>query len=727
MQLEELPMGYKTSGGSPQPIASPQSHTRSDSAAKLLTMPNTPNTATWRNPQTPQRSSTEKAPIDEWWHHRPAWFMYVSFFCGVIFAICHHLFYKYLDGKYADEQVAMLRYGTVLSFAAKAGLVAGVVIAFKQRIWTTVRNKFLTLAALDSLFAATEDATAFLNLDIYKSAKVAVLLAAYIWATPLVVILTSNTLSVVPALRLDNTTCQGIRTLNFTHDELEEWREPTRINGLNGLSISIWNTTSMDVAAPDWFDYYTGSSNSLIRIATQAALTGRPVSRIEANEDICGSDWDCTYVVNFTAPAYKCTELARGVGSHIKPLGGQQPPRGLDTKLLLPEGNYSYYAYTNGGDYAPEQLKGSGIGGIPNIDPPYPQTFGAFRTEPVIWIGYSERTHPNETAPQNRSMPGWNDAFIPKIIGCEHYEAEYTVLFNLTGGHQFTNVLKRKYLNRVMETNWVQGDDANDGTNDNTTAYPKQNYVYPRDLYKYRRVATYHSMGAQLRGFLNGTINSAQLNTPIEVTRADQTRLLDQRKDFFAVEDLPNAIQDFYQDMILSLFSNQQFVSVVWAAKPHVKPGANVGDASTMYPCVKSRTENRYAYRERDLWLVYSFAIALAAAGVAAGTMSILENEGVIRSTRFSSIVAATRGPALEKLGWVGSHRSGDLPNEMKNMKVGFGVAHRPNDPVVSQEGAGHHGREAQDAEELHYCFGLEGDIRQRKPTRIGSNMFRQQ
>ncbi|KAI1798706.1 hypothetical protein F4811DRAFT_558556 [Daldinia bambusicola] len=689
-----------------------------DSSANLL---NTPSTV-WRSPGTPPPFSSMMTPPRRWWHWRPAWFMYFSFIFGVACAIGHHIFYMTLDGKPAVDQLAMLRYGTVLSFAAKAGLVAAVVVAFKQRIWTTVRSKFLSVAALDSLFAAAEDASALLNIEIFRQAKIAMLLAAFVWLTPIIIILTSNTLTVETATSAENTTCSGIRTLNFTKDELEEWRNPTKSDNLYGLTMSIWNTTSFDTTSPDWFDYYTGASNPLIRVATHAAFMGQAVSKSSASVEICDSGWNCTYTINFTAPAYKCSELASGIGSGIKMLGNQKPPDGFSTKLLVPEGNYSYYAYTSGGEYSIQQMKDTSQGGVPNMKPPFPETLGAFRTEPVIWIGYSVRTNSSDVVPLNRSVPGWSDAFIPKVIGCEHYEADYTVLFNLTGGQQVTNVTNRKFLRRIIDTTWIQGTDANDGTNDNTTAQPKSNYIYPRNVHQYRRVAAFHSIGSQLRQFINGTIDSSQLNNPIGNTKADQTKLLDPRRDYFAFPTLETLVQEFYEDMILSFFSNQQFVSVVWAAKSDVISGTGAGDESTKYPCVRSRLENRYNYHARDLWIVYSIAILLAAAGVGSGTLAILENEGVLRSTRFSSIVAATRGPALEKLGWVGEER-GELPRDIKSLKVGYGIVHRANELGVLQEDMRYPERRVWDGGDVHYGFGLKGDVRQLK--REGS-MFRQ-
>lgn len=84
--------------------------------------------------------------------------------CSLIFGIVcaggHHAFYQALDGRPADHQLLMLRYGTLLAWTSKAGLSAAVVMAFRQRVWTTVRT--------------------------------AVALAVFVPLSPLIVILTAN-------------------------------------------------------------------------------------------------------------------------------------------------------------------------------------------------------------------------------------------------------------------------------------------------------------------------------------------------------------------------------------------------------------------------------------------------------------------------------------------------------------------------------------------------------
>ncbi|EMR63217.1 hypothetical protein UCREL1_9843 [Eutypa lata UCREL1] len=514
----------------------------------------------------------------------------------------------------------MLRYGSVFAFATKACLVSAVIVAYRQRIWTTVRSKMLSVAALDSLFAATEDFWALWNLEVYKQAKVAIALAILVWLAPLVIILTGNTLSVEPAFRVDNLTCPNVRTLNFVMEERENWRDPTKIGGLIGLSVSIFNSTT----------------------ATNTSEGGRP-NRIYA--------------------------------------------RHLRSWLEL------------GGDYGAAQMKEVSPGGMPIKGPPFPKNLGAFRTEPILWIGYSERVDPANIPirPEHGSpKSGWDEAFVPKIFACENYETAYTVRFNHTGGQQFTEITDREYLSPVIDTQWLQDGKSDDGTNDNTVAYPEINYVFPNDdKQHYRRVAAFHSIGSKVRFFVNGTVDSGIVSNPIADTKALQTKLLDRHHEWFPYPDLMHRVQSFAEDIVLSILSDPQFLAVVWATHPDAGPSGAMAAAddsspTMQYPCERSRFENRYRYHVSTLWAVYGVAMLVAALGIWSGTRAVGENDGDsgrLRDTRFSSIVAATRGPALEKVGWSsaggsasrwrgGDPAGADLPADVKNLKVGYGLVH---------------------------------------------------
>jgi hypothetical protein len=113
-----------------------------------------------------------------WW---PIVGMVGLFILGVMGAISHHAFYLSLDGQQATDQLTKIRYGTAWAFFTKMTLVGSVVIAYRQRIWYTLRRRAMTLGAIDGLFAAVEDPVAFCNWEMIKNAKVASLMALATW------------------------------------------------------------------------------------------------------------------------------------------------------------------------------------------------------------------------------------------------------------------------------------------------------------------------------------------------------------------------------------------------------------------------------------------------------------------------------------------------------------------------------------------------------------------
>ncbi|TQN73310.1 hypothetical protein CSHISOI_02130 [Colletotrichum shisoi] len=638
---------------------------------------------------------------NRYWH--PSWNMYFFLFAGIAFALGHHFFYARLDGTVADGQIRMLRYGAALSFLSKASLASAVILAFRQRVWMTVRRKMLTLGAVDSLFAAAEDMTAIFNVEVFRQARVAMILAIYVWCTPLVVVLTSDTLTAQPATMREDTMCPAIRTLNFSQEETNDFRTTPKILNLFELSVSMWNKTSDDQSADHFFDYWIGTSWQFEEISTSAVLGKKPMVRTNASIDICGSGYNCTFSIKFQGPGYKCEELASGVGATPRKLNGADVP--FNMSMLAPVGNHTYIAHATLGEYQNPQMNDSWPGGIPKIDPPFPPHLGALRTEPPLFFGYAHVDEPSLDQPSNMSDPRWATAYTPKVFGCEHRETEYEVDFAHTGLAQKTRVRSRRFLDRVVDTRYLPGVDAQDGTADNTTATPESNYILPKDVARYRRAMAYHSIGLQFRSFVNGTIFQPNTNANTKVL---QTRILDQH-NYLVVKDFMKEVQGLYEDIILSMFAQPRLLAVVWANDTSVKSGNEKG-ADMLYPCTRERTDIRYKYHARDLWAVYSVAILLAIIGVAFGLAAVRE-EGLVRNTRFSSIVAATRGPGLEKLPWATSPNSDHRP--VAGAKVGYGLV--PRDP---HSGAGVE----------TYGFGIEGDVKQpqreeagRTPSRLGS------
>lgn len=76
--------------------------------------------------------------------------MLVVFILGCAGAVGHHLFYSYLNGRPAKNQLTMNRYGTAFAFFTKASLVGSVVLAYRCVTTRVSYLSVLTFADLDS-------------------------------------------------------------------------------------------------------------------------------------------------------------------------------------------------------------------------------------------------------------------------------------------------------------------------------------------------------------------------------------------------------------------------------------------------------------------------------------------------------------------------------------------------------------------------------------------------
>lgn len=619
---------------------------------------------------------------DGWWEWvwrllDSRWMMYGLLLLGIAFATSHHVFYASLTGKPVDGQLMMMmRIGNLLAYISKSAMVSAIVFAYRQQIWATVKRKTLQLGTIDSLFAAADDVTALVNWEFATKAKVALSLATIVWLFPLTAILTPATLTIVPLAETQDTFCSSVRTLNFNAEKTKNWRKQTRINNYPGISLSLWNSTlpnSDKVFAPfndTFFDYWTGTTWQTTMLSTLSTFADKVVARENASVETCGASWNCSYTISFTGPGYKCSQIIRGRGNSSEKLARMRAP--FNTGDLIPDGDFSYIGHTSLGEYYSNQID-AGQGGAPTTPPPFPKHLGAFRTEPVLWIGHSDLIHADKPVP-DRSNSRWNSSFTPSIFRCEHYVTKYKVLFNHTLSEQFTTVLSRTYLRPLVNTTFLPIK-ADDGTSDTTTATPESGYIYPQDLKRYRLTAAYHSLGYQMRLNLNGSI---KFDPPYIVANTElmKTQLIN-KTTYLVVPNFLDKIQALYDNILLSLLANPQFIVVAWASQPTQQSG--VGNASTaadprlLYPCTKTRVANAYAYNARDLWLVYGLAIVLALVSVTLGTAALAQNNNHVRNSRLSSIVAATRAPCFEDLPWKSS-KWGEVTHEIRKTRLGYGL-----------------------------------------------------
>jgi hypothetical protein len=406
------------------------------------------------------------------------------------------------------------------------------------------------------------------------------------------------------------------------------------------------------------FDYWTRPSMQYSRQLLPPVLSqGQPTTRKRAGVEICSDSWDCSYVIDFIGPGYKCQELASGVGSKMKKLGDSEAP--FDTSAIAPEGNFTYLAVTGRGEYGQQVISENGR---PVSKPPYPKNMGAFRTEPIIWIGYATVNDTSVPQPWSRVAPDWYDAYTPVIFGCEHYEINYTVKFAYIQGEQSHEIISRNYMRKVVDTTYLlDEEDPDERLRDCTVATPVENYVFPHDVRNYKRTAAFHSLGYGLRTYLNGTIRIPYFIAETEMVLTSLITFV----NYLPVDNLPQAIEKLYEDIIVSLLSEPSFIAVSWASNG--KPSGHArGGLETSYPCVRTRPSTVFRYDMLQLLAVYLASFVLALVGVLLGFQAARE-EGLMRDMKPSSIIEATRAPSLNELG-----PGGEL--DKNNVRVGYGL-----------------------------------------------------
>ena len=452
------------------------------------------------------------------------------------------------------------------------------------------------------------------------------------------------------------------------------------------VSLSFWNISAPLPNDTNYFDYYDQPSFPAVKMTTLSTYMQRVIVRENASIEVCGMGWNCSYTISFNGPGYKCGAYNDGSdgGPVTQPSGTVGNPP-FNSSILLPGGNFSYYALTKLGEYAAPQING-GAGGVP-LDGVIPPRLGHFRTEPVLWIGYST-LQDGATLPTNRSDPKWNSVLKPHLMFCEHYETRYDVRLNYTAGSQIITVMNRTFLRPLVDTVYQPGMNASDGTRDATVAIPETNYILPTQIEKYRLTAAYHSLGHILRDFLNGTISMFDPTIVLTTTTATTTKLIDNRS-YLTMTDMLNGVQGMYEDIIFSLFSNPQFLVVSWASKPSQSSGFGPSnDTIDDYPCTKTRTLNVFIYHARDLWLVYGFFILIAGLNVVFGTLALYRNSWNLKNTHFSSIVEATRTTDLNQVSWR-TDKSGETQEQTSRTKLLYRVGGENPYTAVSSSSPG--------------------------------------
>jgi hypothetical protein len=460
------------------------------------------------------------------------------------------------------------------------------------------------------------------------------------------------------------TTCPAVATVNFTREAFHNYRVENEADG-RGTSVNYYNTTDPDGVKQGYFDYYDQPSKQARRLAFSAAYLKRPQPREKAALSFCGEGWNCTYSINFLGPGYKCDDITDDT---------QGAPFNLTQ--IAPQGNYTYLAEVDQNDYKWPQVPTKD--GVPIQEPPYPDLLGVFESEPILWVGYANKTSDLYDADSPYATK-WKYVHQPKMFKCVMYQTNYTFEMQYRPS-QSAGMKQRDFLRPIIDTTL----EPNASDSSGWVAAPDTNFIRPGvDPETYKMTAAYHSMGALLRTFLRGNIEKT--SDVFIVTRSDisETRLIN-GKSSYPQANLIVDIQNLFEDMLVTLLSEPTLVL------------AETADVA----CEKTRVVVVYVYYRRGLWIGYAAVISITVAFILVGAWSLYKN-GVASDVLFSRIMVTTRNPTLDHLS-VGACLGGDpFPRELTQTKLRFGV--------LLEEDA----KEGPLGKVEHCCFGTMGETKE--------------
>ncbi|PWW74988.1 hypothetical protein C7212DRAFT_297684 [Tuber magnatum] len=365
------------------------------------------------------------------WGTKLHWFlpsaMVGLFILGLLGSLLHHWFYVSLDGRGADDQLIMVRFGTAFAFFTKAALVGSIVLAYRQRVWYTLRTKAITVKGIDNLFALTEDPTCFYSKDVAVKAKVATAMALATWIIPLAAVLSPGALTAQPIYVESEADC-AIPTLNTSAQNDAIQQKPK--HGVGGYDLIFFNTSE----GPGKQQYFDDIGYTF----TQASDLSFHLKNPQQVASPC-KGYNCTWNVGFDAPWYECHERsvedARNAlenMSWIEPGNNTWAPRGIITLSAI----------FDGPEYDP-------------IQPPYQNGSdnlqGYFVDEPTIRVGYLVDTGVPVVEGSIDSNNGrWKTVFEPHWLSCDLRKAFWNVTFNFTDEVQSATV-RTSNKRRVFE------------------------------------------------------------------------------------------------------------------------------------------------------------------------------------------------------------------------------------------------------------------------------------
>lgn len=112
------------------------------------------------------------------------WYMIGSLMVGIVLAVAHDLFYRYLTGRYVDRvlsQTWVTNVGTAMAFLVRMFLVIATGIAFVQHQWRNMKARSFEVEEIDNMSGMIEDVFTLLHIRLWGRVPTLVVIALISW------------------------------------------------------------------------------------------------------------------------------------------------------------------------------------------------------------------------------------------------------------------------------------------------------------------------------------------------------------------------------------------------------------------------------------------------------------------------------------------------------------------------------------------------------------------
>lgn len=578
--------------------------------------------------------------------------MISSFFAGGVCILGHHFFYQSLNHKPtsdAFQQQVNTGIGTAFAFLVKMFLVIAVGTGYWQVFWRQMKSRPVQVHRVDVMADILENAFRFLNARTVLSFPLLGFIAAITWLIPFAAIVPPAALTIeLSPLSSETVSQRNMPVLDFNNTQ---YAQVVQVGSGAGFT-----------------KVYGGPQYNLNRVTSAAVSSGR-LLQFDAPSP------NSTYIIGFQAPALQCSN----VPNDQRDVFTQNISTALDCTITdqYRKDKNPCYVQPLYMAWAPNDTNTVAFSGATGQDQGIPwsaNTIGPEGGAPAALYVASQPTLENSAA--------WS------FVGCELYNATYELNVTFTNGNQHINVTKLDYTNTVPYILAI--DIVNSATITGVDPFTGEDAQVFTDLEQFAYQSVMDMMGKLITGQISTDFRGAagQFNFTT-TTGVMQTALIDtpELRPIFDIAQtcldgasscketstnknlnittptngthLPQALEQMFQNMTLSLFSDSTYLTAK-SASPSI-------DVTIRSP------QNRYVYTSWQLLASYLAGLGVSAVGLAIGTWALFVN-GVGYSQSFSTVLRTTRHARLDVNLAVGD-TSGvqPTPKYLKEAKIGLG------------------------------------------------------